>query len=135
MIKTAEEAIQFIESRQKFGSKPGLQRISALLDALDHPEKDLSIVHIAGTNGKGSTVSFLSAMLQETGWSIGTFTSPYIEALNERIAINGQPISDDALTNIVAKIQAIIDSADAVSDLFEITEFEVLTAAAFLYFK
>ncbi|MCO8297707.1 bifunctional folylpolyglutamate synthase/dihydrofolate synthase [Tetragenococcus halophilus] len=135
MIKTAEEATQFIESRQKFGSKPGLQRISALLDALDHPEKDLSIVHIAGTNGKGSTVSFLSTMLQETGWSIGTFTSPYIEALNERIAINGQPISDDALTSIVAQIQPIIDSADAASDLFEITEFEVLTAAAFLYFK
>ncbi|MDN6344341.1 MAG: bifunctional folylpolyglutamate synthase/dihydrofolate synthase [Tetragenococcus koreensis] len=135
MIKTVQEAIQFIESRQSFGSKPGLQRINVLLDELNHPEKDLSIVHIAGTNGKGSTVSFLSTMLQETGLTIGTFTSPYIEELNERIAINGQPISDDALTNVMQKIQPRVSSADADSELSEITEFELLTAAAFLYFK
>lgn len=135
MTKTIEEAIQFIESRQKFGSKPGLQRINALLDELEHPERELSIVHIAGTNGKGSTVSFLSSMLQETGLTVGTFTSPYIEILNERIAINGLPIPDEALLAAVQKIQPIVDSADPNSALFEITEFELLTAAAFYYFK
>lgn len=135
MTKTVEEAIQFIESRQKFGSKPGLQRINALLDELGHPEKELSVVHIAGTNGKGSTVSFLSSMLQETGLTVGTFTSPYIEVLNERIAINGRPISDEVLLSIVQKIQPIVNSAESNSVLFEITEFELLTAAAFLYFK
>ncbi|KFN91708.1 dihydrofolate synthase/folylpolyglutamate synthase [Tetragenococcus muriaticus 3MR10-3] len=135
MIKTAQEAIQFIESRQNFGSKPGLQRINALLDQLHHPEKDLTFVHVAGTNGKGSTVSFLSAMLQEAGLTVGTFTSPYIEELNERIAINSQPISDETMTTIVQTIQPLIESADQNSDLFEITEFELLTAVAFLYFK
>jgi len=135
VTKTVEEAIQFIESRQKFGSKPGLQRINALLDELGHPEKELSVVHIAGTNGKGSTVSFLSSMLQETGLTVGTFTSPYIEVLNERIAINGRPISDEVLLSIVQKIQPIVNSAESNSVLFEITEFELLTAAAFLYFK
>lgn len=135
MIKTAQEAIQFIESRQNFGSKPGLQRINALLDQLHHPEKDLTFVHVAGTNGKGSTVSFLSAMLQEAGLTVGTFTSPYIEELNERIAINSQPISDETLATIVQALQPLVESADQNSDLFEITEFELLTAAAFLYFK
>lgn len=135
MIKTAQEAVQFIESRQKFGSKPGLQRINALLDQLHHPEKELKVVHVAGTNGKGSTVSFLSAMLQEAGVTVGTFTSPYIEELNERIAINGQSISDETLTTIIQKIQPLIESAEQDSVLFEITEFELLTAAAFLYFK
>lgn len=135
MIKTAQEAIEFIEGRQSFGSKPGLQRINALLDEINHPEQELSVVHIAGTNGKGSTVNFLSTMLQETGLTIGTFTSPYIEELNERIAINGKAISDDDLLKVVQKLQPLIDAADPDSELAEITEFELLTAAAFLYFK
>ncbi|MDN6639611.1 MAG: bifunctional folylpolyglutamate synthase/dihydrofolate synthase [Tetragenococcus sp.] len=135
MIKTAQEAIEFIEGRQSFGSKPGLQRINALLDEINHPEQELSVVHIAGTNGKGSTVNFLSTMLQETGLTIGTFTSPYIEELNERIAINGKAISDDDLLKVVQKLQPLVDEADPDSELSEITEFELLTAAAFLYFK
>lgn len=133
MIKTVEDTIDFIESRKKFGSKPGLERISHLLDQLGHPEKGLTFVHVAGTNGKGSTVSFLASMLSEAGLIVGTFTSPYIESFNERISLDGQPISDEALMKVMQQLQPFIAASDDLNQ--SLTEFELITAAAFLYFK
>ncbi|MCD5003290.1 bifunctional folylpolyglutamate synthase/dihydrofolate synthase [Enterococcus saccharolyticus] len=134
MLQTVEEAIEWVHSRLPFGSRPGLERIEALLALLDHPEKNVPMIHVAGTNGKGSTVSYLRAMIQETGLTVGTFTSPYIESFNERIAMNGVAISDEELLGLVKKIRPLVAQLDEDEQLSGITEFEVLTAMAFVYY-
>lgn len=128
-------SIEWIHSRLKFGSRPGLSRIKYLLNRLGNPEKGLRLVHVAGTNGKGSTVAFLKQILMAYGLNVGTFTSPYIESFNERIAINGNFISNSELDEIVAKIRQIVEEMDQDDYLAGITEFEILTAIGFYYFK
>ena len=134
MQLTIEEAIEWIHSRLPFGSRPGLDRINALLEKIDHPENKVPTIHIAGTNGKGSTVTYLRCLLEEMGLKVGTFTSPYIESFNERIAINGQPISDEQLITYVEKYQPIIQELDQITEVTGITEFETLTGMALDYF-
>ncbi|MGL9954973.1 bifunctional folylpolyglutamate synthase/dihydrofolate synthase [Enterococcus faecalis] len=134
MQLTIEEAIEWIHSRLPFGSRPGLDRINALLEKIDHPENKVPTIHIAGTNGKGSTVTYLRCLLEEMGLKVGTFTSPYIESFNERIAINGQPISDEQLITYVEKYQPIIKELDQITEVAGITEFETLTGMALDYF-
>ncbi|MBS7577304.1 MULTISPECIES: folylpolyglutamate synthase/dihydrofolate synthase family protein [unclassified Enterococcus] len=128
-------SIDWIHSRLKFGSRPGLERIEYLLKRLGNPEKELQMVHVAGTNGKGSTAVFLREILVAYGLKVGTFTSPYIESFNERIAINGQFISNSKLDNIVEKVRQIVEAMDQDERLAGITEFEILTAIGFYYFK
>lgn len=135
MVKTVEEAIEWIHSRLPFGIRPGLARVEALLNLIGHPEKELRMIHIAGTNGKGSTVSYLSQMLQEVGLTVGTFTSPYIEVFNERIAINGQWIPDEGLIRFVQKYQPLAAILDENEKVAGITEFELLTAIGLDYFR
>ena len=89
MITTYEEALDWIHNRLRFGIKPGLERMEWMLEQLDFPQQNLNAIHVAGTNGKGSTVSYLRNMLEEAGYKVGTFTSPYIETFNERISVNG----------------------------------------------
>lgn len=134
MTLTVEEAVAWIHSRLPFGSRPGLDRVQALLARLDHPEKKVATIHIAGTNGKGSTVTYLRCLLEEMGLKVGTFTSPYIAAFNERIAINGEGISDEALIQYVARYQPIVAAMDQEEAISGITEFETLTGLAFDYF-
>lgn len=134
IILTIEEAIAWIHSRKKFGSRPGLDRIQALLTKLDHPEKKVSVIHIAGTNGKGSTVAYLRSILVEAGLTVGSFTSPYIEEFNERIAIDGKSIPDDELIHYVKKFQPIVAKLDQEPAISGITEFEILTAIMLDYF-
>lgn len=131
---TIEEAIEWIHSRLPFGSRPGLDRVEALLEKIGNPENEVPTIHIAGTNGKGSTVAYLRNMLMETGLKVGTFTSPYIETFNERIAINDQPISDETLIRLVEKYQPLIAELDQQTSVSGITEFETLTAMALDYF-
>ena len=88
------EALQFIHSVTWMGSRPGLSRITELCRRMGNPEKDLHCIHIAGTNGKGSTAAYLTAVLREAGYRVGTFTSPYVRTFNERIAIDGKPVSN-----------------------------------------
>lgn len=127
-------SIDWIHSRLKFGIKPGLSRIVYLLEQLGNPQNKFKTVHVAGTNGKGSTVTFLSNILQQYGLQVGTFTSPYIEIFNERIAINGRYISDEDLNRIVGVIKPIVLKMDEDVDLVNITEFEILTAIGYYYF-
>lgn len=127
-------SIDWIHSRLKFGIKPGLSRVIHLLALLDNPQDKLKTVHVAGTNGKGSTVTFLSNILQTYGLKVGTFTSPFIEIFNERIAINGHFISDEDLDRIVAIIKPLVLEMDQDANLAQITEFEILTAIGFVYF-
>ncbi|MDR1605661.1 MAG: bifunctional folylpolyglutamate synthase/dihydrofolate synthase [Streptococcaceae bacterium] len=128
-------SIEWIHSRLKFGVKPGLSRIEHLLDRLGNPQNKLKTVHVAGTNGKGSTVTFVAAILQQYGLKVGTFTSPFIEVFNERIAINGDFISDEALDQVVAVIKPLVLEMDQNDRLANTTEFEILTAIGFYYFQ
>lgn len=134
IILTIEEAIAWIHSRKKFGSRPGLDRIQALLNRVDNPEKKVPVIHVAGTNGKGSTVAYLRSILIEAGVTVGSFTSPYIEEFNERIAIDAKPILDSALIHYVQKYQSIVAELDKEPSISGITEFEILTAIMLDYF-
>lgn len=131
---TYEQALAWIHGRLKFGSRPGLIRIEALLEKLGNPHHKLRCVHIAGTNGKGSTTAFLRELLQAEDLKVATFTSPYIEMFNERICINGEPISNQDLVAWVEKLQPLVAELDQDLELAGITEFEIITALAFDYF-
>lgn len=124
------EALDYIHSTEWLGSKPGLERTRELLQKLGNPEKCMRFVHVAGTNGKGSTCSMTANVLLKAGYTVGLYTSPYIVRFNERMCVNGEPIADDELAELVTTIKPF---ADAMID--KPTEFELITAIAFLYFK
>ena len=122
------EKIEKISSRRRFGMRPGLDRISSLLGALSNPERDLICIHVAGTNGKGSVAATIAAVLQHAGFgSVGLYTSPHLVSFNERIRIDGVPISDAAL-------EAAIDETLAADDGTP-TFFELATATAFVAYR
>lgn len=125
-----KEALEFISDRQRFGSRLGLSRILALLDKLDNPQNALKFCHVAGTNGKGSCSAMLASVLKASGYKVGLYTSPYIFRFNERMQINGKCIEDDVLAELVARIRPLVDSMDEPP-----TEFEIITAVAFEWFK
>ena len=124
-----EQALTYIHSVNWAFCKPGLERIKALCQALGNPQKELRFIHVAGTNGKGSTSSMLASILQSAGYRTGLYTSPYIRTFCERIRVDGENIPKDALAKLTEKIQPI---ADAMED--KPTEFELITALAFEYF-
>ncbi|WP_088103719.1 bifunctional folylpolyglutamate synthase/dihydrofolate synthase [Halalkalibacter urbisdiaboli] len=132
-VKNVDEAIAWIHSLLPFGIKPGLKRMEWLLERLGNPENKQRFVHIGGTNGKGSTVSYLRHIFQEAGYSVGTFTSPYIELFQERISVNGQPIQDEALLECCQRLYPLVEELKH-SELGSPTEFEVITTIAFDYF-
>ena len=123
------ETLEYIHSVKWQGSKPGLERTRDLLKALGNPEKRLKFVHIAGTNGKGSTAACISAVLQCAGYKTGLYISPYILRFNERMQVNGEHISDEELERFTNEIRPF---ADAMTD--PPTEFELITALAMKYF-
>ena len=131
---TIETALEWIHSRLKFNIRPGLTRIEALLKLLENPEKELSMLHIAGTNGKGSTVAFTRGILEQLGLTVATFTSPFIETFGERMAINSHPIPDEKLIKYVGQLKPLVEEMDKDARLAGITEFEIITALAFRYF-
>ena len=119
-----------LEPFKKFGISLGLSRIENLLTLLDNPQKKVPIIHVAGTNGKGSVCAYLSSILTQAGYKTGRYTSPHLINWTERICLNEKPISEVELIKILTKIQAVIDDYQG-----EIpTQFEIITAAAWLYF-
>jgi dihydrofolate synthase/folylpolyglutamate synthase len=126
---TYEEAIAYIHGMYWRGSKLGLSRTVELCGLLGNPQKQLKFIHVAGTNGKGSTCAMLSRVLCAAGYKTGLFVSPYVDRFNERIQLNNTPIPDDDLAAIVTEIAPVVDSMENPA-----TEFEVITAAAFLYY-
>ena len=114
-------------SLHRFGIKPGLERTLLLLETLDNPHTKFTSIHVAGTNGKGSTCSMLAAILTSAGYRTGLYTSPHIREFNERIRVNGQPISDEDIARFA--IPLLDESENAPTTFFEIT-----TAMAFAYF-
>lgn len=129
---TYEDAVLYIHSLEKFGINPGLERISALCDALGNPQDKLKFIHVAGTNGKGSTSTMLSEILQSAGYKTGLFTSPYVIDFYERMQIDGKMISHTDLADIVTELEQVISALCKKG--IQATEFEAITAAAFLYF-
>lgn len=128
------EAREWIHSRLQFGIKPGLERMEWVLQQLGNPQEKTKYIHVAGTNGKGSTVTYIRNMLQCAGYTVGTFTSPYIEHFNERISVNGKMITDDALTELVQAIKPIAQRVEEETEYGVLTEFEAITVMMFYYF-
>lgn len=125
----AEQAIAYIHSVCWKGSIPGLGRTQELLEKMGNPEKKLKFVHIAGTNGKGSTAAMTASILSKAGYRTGLYTSPYIYRFHERIQVDGVEISDEDLTEITEYVKPLADSM-AQSP----TEFELVCCTAFEYF-
>ncbi len=126
---TYDEALEYIHGISWTFCKPGLERIGELCERLGHPEDRLKFVHIAGTNGKGSTSAMVSSVLKAAGYKVGLYTSPYIVEFVERMRINGENIDKDTLAQITEQVKPI---AESMTD--KPTEFELITAIAFEYF-
>ncbi len=127
------ESIHYLEEEIGFASCPGLERIIDLMEKLGNPEKKLKVIHIAGTNGKGSATALLCSILQEAGYRTAGYTSPHLASYNERFMINGREISDEAFARILTKTKdACMQLKEEGKDVP--TLFEVITGAAFLYF-
>ena len=127
------EAIEYIHSLEKFGIKPGMERIRALCRELGNPQDKLKVIHVAGTNGKGSTSTMISNILRKSGYDTGLFISPYVTDFRERIQYNGNMIEKNELAECVEKVKNAIDNLSVQG--IQPTEFEAVTAAAFLYFE
>lgn len=128
-----DQAIEYIHGTSKFGVKLGLENVKTLLDLMGNPHKNLRYVHVAGTNGKGSTVAFIGSILVESGYRVGIYTSPFIQRFTERIRINNDEISKEDLARIASFVREKVEIM--VSKGFNHpTEFEIVTAIAFQYF-
>ena len=124
-----EEALEYIHSVCWQKKTPGLCRISELCEKLGSPQKSLRFIHVAGTNGKGSTCAMLSSVLEKAGYRVGLYTSPFIVRFNERMQICGEQIADGELAEITAYVRPFAESMEDSP-----TEFELITAIAFVYF-
>lgn len=125
-----EQALEYIHGIYGRGSKLGLTRITELLNRLGNPQKSLKFVHIAGTNGKGSTAAMTSHILRAAGYQTGLYISPFINRFNERIQLNNVPIPDDELAELTTYVHDFAESMENPP-----TEFELITAIAFEYYK
>ena len=127
------DAIEYINTPRWLTSRLGLERIRELLDRLGRPQDRLKFVHVAGTNGKGSTCAFTASILTEAGFKTGLFTSPYVETFHERIRVNGRNISDEDLTAATLRVRECAEAMEAEGGEHP-TEFELMTAVALVHF-
>ena len=128
-MMTYSEALESIHSLLSFGSRPGLDRVRELLRRMGNPQDKLKFIHVAGTNGKGSTCAMLSAILKAEGYRTGLFISPYITDFRERIQIDNEPVSEEVLTAAVEKTLPLLDKLR--DEGIIITEFEYVNALEF----
>ena len=134
MFTKLDDAIVWIESIKRFGDKYDLSRMELACDMLNNPETELNVIHVAGTNGKGSTVSYLKNILIAEGYNVGTFTSPYIVSFNERITYNHEDITSEELLYYINKVYGLHHEVlEKYNDA--ISFFELLTLISLLYFK
>lgn len=129
-FKSVADVSNYAKSVSGVFSKPGLERVNNLLRSLGSPQTDIKVVHVTGTNGKGSTSAMLVSILKASGLKVGSFNSPYLIEMRESIRINGEPISEDMLVSLFDNLRPIAEAAED-----KPTEFELLTAAAYLFFK
>jgi dihydrofolate synthase/folylpolyglutamate synthase len=128
------EAVNLIETSMKFGCRPGLDRTSKLLDLLGNPHKKLRLIHVAGTNGKGSTVAMIANVLRNAGYSTGTYISPHLYRNTERMTIDGKEISEEDFVKYSMEVFDMVKLMGK-KGLEEPTQFEMYTAMTFLYFE
>ena len=129
-LPLSDDAItQRLAVYRRFGVHLGLERIQWLLTVLAHPEQQVPIIHVAGTNGKGSVCAYLSSVLTQAGYRVGRYTSPHLVSWCERISLNGEPIAAADLDSVLTQVEAAITPEPETP-----TQFEVFTAAAWLYF-
>lgn len=126
---TIQETLDFIHRTSWMKSRPGLERITELMHLLGDPQKNLRFIHVAGTNGKGSTTAMLSSVLRKAGYRTGMYTSPHLWRVHERFCINGEDISDEELCAVAEEVRP---AADQMED--QPTEFEIITAMALVWF-
>ena len=124
------ETMQFIHATSWMGSRLGLERMRELMRLLGNPQDELQFIHVAGTNGKGSVCAMLSSILSSAGYRTGLYTSPHLIRVNERMKIDGADISDEDLITTAAQVKLAVDTMEE-----KPTEFEIITAMAFLYFR
>ncbi|MCX6776364.1 MAG: bifunctional folylpolyglutamate synthase/dihydrofolate synthase, partial [Candidatus Micrarchaeota archaeon] len=120
------ETVKYLNSFGRFGIKLGLSRTSGLLGLLGNPQNDFKSIHIAGTNGKGSVVTMIGTVLQESGFRVGMYTSPHLDDFRERITVNGAPIPRNYLLSLVERVRPLIPEVERSST--QPTFFEVTTA-------
>lgn len=129
-----KETLTYLFGLQKFGIKFGLSNITHLLHLLGNPHERLKAVHIAGTNGKGSTAATLASIMQKAGYKTGLYTSPHLVTFTERIRINGREIEESKVVELTDRIRFKIQDSEFKNELSKITFFEFTTAMAILYF-
>lgn len=132
-LQSYREAVDWITGLIPFGIRPGLERIEKLMELLDNPHRRLKFIHIAGTNGKGSTCAYLTSVLLKSGYDVGTFTSPYITKFTNRFQYNGIDIDEETLLRLANELKPQVE-AIAETELGSPTMFEVSTALAVLFY-
>lgn len=133
-ITTYQEALDWVHGLLRFGQQPGLERVRWMLSKLGNPERRVPFIHVAGTNGKGSTCAYLNGILQAAGYSTGMFTSPYLVDFRERIRYNGEMISEGDFCSVASQIKPLAEACTATTPHGTPTEFEVITVIALQYF-
>ena len=128
------EARVYLENVTKYGSVLGLENMKELLNRLSNPQDDLKFIHIAGTNGKGSVLAYVSTVLTEAGYCVGRYISPTLFSYRERIQVNGEYIEKESLARWTSKIRDVIEKMVREGKAHP-TVFEIETALSFLYFK
>jgi len=128
-----KESIDWLYSFKQYGSKLGLERIFLIMKQLKNPQNNIKIVHVTGTNGKGSVCKYIGSILQKTGYSVGVYISPHLERFSERIVIDDREISEEEITLLVEKIKPVVD--EMIENNNTPTFFEIVTAMAFLFFS
>jgi dihydrofolate synthase/folylpolyglutamate synthase len=128
-----EEALNFLTDLTKFGCNPGLGRIQYLMSLLGNPERSLRVIHVGGTNGKGSIAMMVARILEEAGYRVGLFISPHLHSYTERYMINHQPITEERFAALMGRLKPILEKMVAEGHEHP-TEFEVCTALGLLYF-
>ncbi|MFC5468322.1 bifunctional folylpolyglutamate synthase/dihydrofolate synthase [Cohnella suwonensis] len=133
VFREADEALAWILSLTPIGIRPGLERIVRLMEAFGNPQRRLKFIHVAGTNGKGSVCAYLTSVLRQARYDVGTFTSPYLTSFSNRMQYNGQDIPDETLVLLANRLKPEVDRM-ALGEWGSPTVFEVTTALALLYY-
>ncbi|WP_170085210.1 bifunctional folylpolyglutamate synthase/dihydrofolate synthase [Kyrpidia spormannii] len=131
----AEDVQDWLQGLTRFGIRPGLERMRWMLDRLGHPERGLRFLHVAGTNGKGSTCAFLESILDAAGYRVGMFISPPMAGERSRVSVGGQAIPEDVLIGYLRVLQPLARELEVREDLGALTHFEVWTLVALRYFE
>lgn len=128
-----KEALDYLSGLKRFGIKFGLDRFAELCRRMGNPEESLRVIHVGGTNGKGSTCTFIASILKAAGYSVGTYLSPYVFDVRERIQVNGEMISEEDFATLMSEIVPVLEEVGQ-TEFGEGTEFEAKTLMAFMHF-